>query len=479
MRRHSRWLRFTFGVVLALGCIPYGCALTKKSSPEAMGGQAGAPEGGASDAAGGLPAQGGAAGASAETAGGAAGDLSTPGGGGVGEAPGSCDDGQKDGDETDVDCGGGCAPCSAEQSCDAPADCESGVCQGTCRPAKTASFGKGQDYVVPSQAWDVALVDLDQNDALDIVLPHLSSHVTILRGLGDGTFQPAKTVAAGVGANSVAALDFDGNGFLDLAVTHETGTLSLLDGYGDGINFDITKLTIDPPQDLAAGFLDADSDADLVVCNNLGNAVDVYLGNGMGAFTTASYPTVELPYGVAIGDVDEDSNLDLVVAGPGFEQPGGVSVLLGNGDGSYKDAENYPAGTGSSHVALADFNADGHLDVAVANFDSRNVSVLIGAGDGTLQPATSYHTGSGGSIVAAADLNLDGVLDLAEANEGSDNIGILLGKGDGTFEKATYILTAPGPRAVALADLNGDDRADLVIAYSGSAYVSVLINTGS
>ena len=118
------------------------------------------------------------------------------------------------------------------------------------------------------------------------------------------------------------------------------------------------------------------------------------------------------PYSVAVGDFNGDGKLDLAVANEGSDN---VSILLGNGDGTFQAAVDYGAGTDPDSVAVGDFNGDGKLDLVVANDDSNNVSILLGNGDGTFQAAVNYGV-SAPSSVAVGDFNGDGKLDLAVAN---------------------------------------------------------------
>jgi len=133
---------------------------------------------------------------------------------------------------------------------------------------------------------------------------------------------------------------------------------------------------------------------------------------------------------------------------------GVVSVLLGNGDGTFQTAVNYgTVGAYAQSVAVADVNGDGKPDLLVANRCADNgcanqngsVAVLLGNGDGAFQTAVTYDSGGLGAYpVAVADVNGDGKLDLVVANvhNSSGNIGsvgVLLGNGDGTFQTAvTY-----------------------------------------
>jgi VCBS repeat protein/FG-GAP repeat protein len=128
-------------------------------------------------------------------------------------------------------------------------------------------------------------------------------------------------------------------------------------------------------------------------------------------------------------------------------------------------------------VAVGDFNGDGMQDLAVANdtVGIGSVSVLLGNGDGTFQPAQNFAAGSSPFSVAVGDFNGDGVPDLAVANLNSINVSVLLGNGDGTFQPAQNFGVGTGPRSMAVGDFNGDGKLDLAVAALFTS-VSVLIN---
>jgi hypothetical protein len=180
------------------------------------------------------------------------------------------------------------------------------------------------------------------------------------------------------------------------------------------------------------------------------------------------------PASVAVGDFNGDGKLDLAVANSASNN---VSVLLGNGDGTFQAAVNYAVGTNPASVAVGDLNGDGKLDLAVANIGSNNVSVLLGNGDGTFKAAVNYAVGSSPYSVAVGDFNGDGKLDLAVANPGSNNVSVLLGNGDGTFQTAVNYAVGSYPYSVAVGDFDGDGRMDLAVANHGSNNVSILLQS--
>src|ERR1700674_995832 len=197
---------------------------------------------------------------------------------------------------------------------------------------------------------------------------------------------------------------------------------------------------------------------------------------------------------VAVADVNGDGKLDLIVTNECASSKscvsGSVSVLLGNGDGTFRAAASYASGGSGTpnSVVVADVNGDGKPDLLVANTCDPNnncstgsVAVLLGKGDGTFQTAVNYY-GSGGwgaDSAVVADVNGDGKPDLVVMNLalcgpppcGLGQVGVLLGNGDGTFQApGIYDSGAYWGYAVAVADVNGDGKPDLVVA-NGSTTV--------
>ena len=123
---------------------------------------------------------------------------------------------------------------------------------------------------------------------------------------------------------------------------------------------------------------------------------------------------------MAVGDFNGDHKLDLVTPnyfGNGVS-PGDLSILLGNGDGTFQSAVFYEAGNGPNYIAVADYDHDGKLDLAVANSFASNVSLLLGNGDGSFQSHIDYRVPEAPWHIAAADFDGDGNLDLATTNFG-------------------------------------------------------------
>jgi hypothetical protein len=349
-----------------------------------------------------------------------------------------------------------------------------------------------------------AIADVNGDGYPDLVTAHNAapSTVAIALGNGDGTFQKATQYNSGGNfANSVAIGDVNGDGHPDLIVANMCdagceGIIGVLLGNGDGtfqpaITYDSGDFEA---QSLAVGDVNGDGKLDLVVANYGGanhSTVSVLLGNGDGTFNSpVNYSSAgSLADSVALADVNGDGFPDLVVSNKcqindcNFAGP--VSVLLGNGHGVFQDAVPYSSGgfQYADSVAVGDVNGDGRPDIIVANWCQDNtcrtggVSVLLGNGDGSFQSPATYDAGTPTTgCVSIADMNGDGFMDLI-VNNGtpSDAVNVLLGNGDGTFGSPISFSTREGePVAfIAVADLNHDGRPDLI---TGAMIVSVLLN---
>jgi len=156
-----------------------------------------------------------------------------------------------------------------------------------------------------------------------------------------------------------------------------------------------------------------------------------------------------------------------------------VSILLGTGTGIFLAPRNFSAGQLPASIALADFDGNGTIDIAVANatgFPTGSISLLLGVGNGAFTSPRTFAAGSNPSFLVAGDFNLDGKPDLAVANTASNTISIFLGLGNGFFVPPIDFVTGSAPEWISVVDLNADGRPDLLVANSRSNTVSVLVN---
>jgi hypothetical protein len=323
-----------------------------------------------------------------------------------------------------------------------------------------------------------AIGDFNGDGRLDYAVPVNSGSISILLGKGDGTFTTgtAITTTSPFEPTSVVVGDFDGDGNQDLAVlsANGIGSVNIYLGVGDGTfgtatNFKVAT-TNSGSRLLAEGDFNEDGIQDLVATNTTLNNVSVLLGNGNGTFKTAVTYSVNTsgnlgqePWNVVVGDIDGDGNLDLAVAS---DTAGSISILPGKGDGTFK-AVTYIA-TGAQQVgsvALADFDGDGNLDLATTSAPDNAIYVLINNGNNnfTFRTPKKYTMNGGPYYLTIGDFDRDGSPDIISANDGSNNVGVLLnsGNGNGTFGTATYYGVGAGSIFANAADINGDDRVDL------------------
>lgn len=246
----------------------------------------------------------------------------------------------------------------------------------------------------------------------------------------------------------------------------------------------------DYAQQLVCTDLNGDGLTDVVSANADENTAGVLLGRSGGAFDALrTFPVGVRPVSIAVADFNGDAHPDVITANAnGWSAAGTLSLLLGNGDGTFQPATTTTVDRGPRSVAAADFNGDGRMDVAVAIsggwFPTNRVSVLLGRGDGTFDSPVSYSVGREPWSVAAGDLNGDHRPDLVVANNGggtpANTVSVLLNLGNGSFSAATPYTVGTGPAWVALADFDRDGALDAAVAnsYGMAPAFSLLLGRG-
>jgi len=320
----------------------------------------------------------------------------------------------------------------------------------------------------------VLVVDLNGDGIPDLVLG--SNQVSIFLGKSDGTYTKAATPSIqGPTSYPIVIADFNGDGIPDLAVPlYGSNEIAILLGKGDG-TFAAPVIGSVPGSNVAIDQLvvadfNGDGIPDLAVIDGDNSTVDILFGNGNGTFTPeATTPPISgIPLNFATGDFNGDGKMDLAVA----ENNGTIAILLGNGDGTFaaSGSVNSASGGSPSPIAVADFNGDGKLDIAVVagGYASANesVSVLTGNGDGTFNSPFSS-PGSTSTIVTwiqVADFNQDGTPDVVLADSGG-SARVFLNNGSGSLHASFPVvsgLRVPYYLEVGVGDLNGDGYPDIV-----------------
>ena len=342
------------------------------------------------------------------------------------------------------------------------------------------TFGVATNLGVGSNPYGINVGNFNADTFPDLVVTNLNdSNISILLGNGTGGFGTATNFAVGSTPAYVTSGLFNNDNFPDLAVVNGlyAGTVSILlgngtGGFGAASNFSVGII----PVSIAVGNFNADTFLDLAVVNATppyGGSVSILLGNGAGSFSAPTNFNVGLtPSSVVVGNFNADSFSDLAIANSGSNT---VSILLGNGTGGFGAASSFGAGTSPQSIATGDFNGDNFLDLATANQDSNNVSILLGNGTGGFGTPTNFSAGTGLRSLIAKDLNGDSKLDLAVA--GTSGAAILVGNGNGGFSAPTNFAVGTDPYSIIAGNFNADTLPDLAVANKGSGNVSVLLNT--
>jgi hypothetical protein len=344
-------------------------------------------------------------------------------------------------------------------------------------------------YPAGKAPYSVALGDFNGDGTPDLAVAAFQDNsVNVLLGNGDGSFQSPVSYPVVNEPTAVTVGDFNGDGIPDLAVANfisTIGLVSILMGNADGTFQSAVSYNVSYwPISLAVADFNADGIQDLAV-GRAGNTVSILLGNGDGTFKqggdySCGQGNALGGDSVTVGDFNGDGVQDIAVAN--YLAGDKVSVLLGNGDGTFRPPMSFYAGKSPEGLSTADLNSDGTLDLVSANYGSggtgSSVSVLLGNGDGSFQTAVEYDVGNKADAVAVGDWNGDGIPDIAVGNDGgiSNTVHTLLGNGDGTFQTADSYDAGKSPHALAVADFNGDGSPDLVTADRGANTVTVLLN---
>ena len=366
-------------------------------------------------------------------------------------------------------------------------------CTGAVAKAQALTFAAHSDFATGQVPVVVAVGDFNKDGKLDVVTDNDTDNtVSVLLGDGAGHFAAHADFATGAGPWAVAVGDLDGDGLPDVVTPNYTdNTVSVLLDTTTPKSSTLevaahVDLTVgNSPAAVAIGDLNGDGKPDLVVANFADNTVSVLLNTTSSGVLSFAAPvdystgSGSGPWWVAIGDFNADGKTDLAVAD---ETGNAVSVLLGNGDGTFGARTDFSVGQAPVVVVASDLSGDGKPDLVTANYDDSTASVLLntaakGAATPSFATAVGYTTGTDPSSVAVGDMNGDGKKDLVVSNYSDNSVSILPGAGNGTFASKTDFAAGAVTDMVAVGDFDSDGRQDLVTANYGANTISLLLNT--
>jgi hypothetical protein len=338
------------------------------------------------------------------------------------------------------------------------------------------TFGSRVDMQSNDVIWDIASGDFDHDGYADLAVLGAASTTTLhlFFGKPDGSFDTGP--APDLGANAayyLASADVDGDGFADLVATGSgAGSAQLVYGIQDRTRIGGARATLQvgaSGQSVTIGDFNGDGKKDLAFGHT--NGVNVLLADGPRSFHKGPEITGIVGYLLASADLDGNGTADLVVT----QFAGDDKVYLGSTSGTFTPVSSSPDVGGQT--VIADFDGDGKPDLAMVDTDK--VPIYLGHGDGTFAMPPRYSPShSEWSLIVSGDFNGDQMLDLVSTGA-AGQLQLSAGKGDGTFADAVMVATdAADERLLVSADFDGDGNLDLAAAAQSSSTVSLFYGDG-
>jgi len=338
-------------------------------------------------------------------------------------------------------------------------------------------------YPVGKNPTSVGTADFNQDGLTDLITTNIGNNtLSVLFGNGDGTFKEQLSLVVCREPRAVALNDYNRDGRIDLAVacagSDQIAVYFGLDNgaFGGGERYAVRKT----PVSIASADFNGDQKADLAVALR-NDKIKILLGNGDGSFLDGPiYEHGDTPTSIAAADLNGDGKIDLATSNGG-PMSSAVSIWLGNGDGTFRQGEDYRTGKRPLGVFFADLNNDSKVDLLVINGEMDTFTIFLGNGNGTFQKGKESGADAGPNYGLVRDFNGDRIPDVAVVNIQSSNLSILFGRGDGTFQyPPKNYRTKAGPFALATFHVTTKEAGEpgLVVANNGEGSVSIFLHRG-
>lgn len=320
--------------------------------------------------------------------------------------------------------------------------------------------------------------DFNRDKIPDLVVANSGDHsFSFFKGIGDGTFKDQLVYQTGRDPICLISGDFNDDGYTDIAeLNYADQSIQVFLNTRLG-SFQRTAQLIKPgkiPINMASGDFNSDGKIDLVVTLRF-SRVAVILGKGNGFFKEPTSIDVKgQPTAVVVGDYNQDGKVDVAVALAGNGNKG-VQVLWGKGDGKFEGSKAFKGGKQPLSLVSLDVNNDGLMEFVTSSNSLHALTTLVNNGDKTFTSLRDFASGNFPKFVVAADFTGDGLQDIAVSNSTDDHISVSLGRGDGTFTyPPIYHKVDEHPQGMAVADFNGDGLLDIAVSSRDKNLIDIL-----